>query len=138
METAREALGPRAPASGLVVAGGPDGPQRDPAVVMVSNNPYAIDRAVARETRERLDGGTLGVIVLGRPDRRRHPYVAWTAPELDVEARGPVSVGRDGEAVTLTPPLRFASRPLALRVRISAQHPGASPAAQIAGLRPRR
>jgi diacylglycerol kinase family enzyme len=138
LETAREALGPGAPASGLVVAGGPDGPQRDPAVVMVSNNPYAIDRALARETRERLDGGLLGVVVLDRPDRRGRPYAAWTTPALDVEAPGPVSAGRDGEAVMLTPPLRFEIRPLALRVRISARHPGASPAAQIAAVSPRR
>jgi hypothetical protein len=49
-----------------------------------------------------------------------------------------VHAGRDGEAVTLVPPLRFVIRPLALRVRIAARHPGASPSAQMASLDPRR
>jgi hypothetical protein len=34
--------------------------------------------------------------------------------------------------------MRFAIRPLALRVRISARHPGASPSAQLSSLDPRR
>jgi hypothetical protein len=33
--------------------------------------------------------------------------------------------------VELDPPLRFAIRPAALRVRISAQHPGISPSARF-------
>jgi hypothetical protein len=49
-----------------------------------------------------------------------------------------VHAGRDGEAVTLVPPLRFAIRPRALRVRISSSHPGASPSAQLSSLDPRR
>jgi diacylglycerol kinase family enzyme len=133
VEEAREALGPRAPASGLVVEGD-DEAARDPAVVMVSNNPYAVDRRLARETRARLDSGLLGVVVLDRPGSRRRLYRAWTTPSLEVGAPGPVHAGRDGEAIMLTPPLRFATRPLALRVRLAARHPGASPAAQLAAL----
>jgi len=37
----------------------------------------------------------------------------------------------DGEAVDLSPPLRFAIRPAGLRVRISSRHPGASPSARL-------
>ena len=133
LEEARDAVGPRAPASGLVVEGDAEA-SGDPAVVMVSNNPYAIDRKLARETRPRLDTGALGVVVLDRPGVRRRPYRTWTAPSLQVGAPGPVHAGRDGEAVTLTPPLRFAIRPRALRVRIAARHPGASPAAQLGAL----
>ena len=40
-----------------------------------------------------------------------------------------VAAGVDGEAVELTPPLRFVSRPRALTVRIPAHHLGLSPAA---------
>jgi hypothetical protein len=40
-----------------------------------------------------------------------------------------VRAGMDGEAVEFTPPLRFASRPRALTVRIAPRHPGVSPAA---------
>jgi hypothetical protein len=35
----------------------------------------------------------------------------------------------DGEALVFDPPVRFATRPQALRVRIAPQHPGASPSA---------
>jgi diacylglycerol kinase family enzyme len=129
--TAQQALGPRAPASGVVVIDDEGREHRDPAVVVVSNNPYAIDRAVARETRLRLDGGRLGVVVLGRPAPRRTDR-AWTTTALEIAARGPVHAGLDGEAVTLEAPLRFAIEPHALRVRICARHPGASPSAQWA------
>ena len=65
--TAREALGPRAPASGITVRDDRDRAHRDPAVVLVSNNPYAIGRANAAETRPRLDSGRHGNVVLERP-----------------------------------------------------------------------
>lgn len=39
--------------------------------------------------------------------------------------------GVDGEAIHLDPPLQFRIRPGALRVRIAAQHPGASPCALV-------
>jgi diacylglycerol kinase family enzyme len=133
IEEARAALGPHAAASGLVVEGD-DQAARDPAVVIVSNNPYAIDRKLARETRPRLDSGLLGVVVLDRPGAPRRPYRTWTTPSLEISAPGPVRAGRDGEAMTLVAPMRFAIRPLALRVRIAARHPGASPAAQLGAL----
>jgi diacylglycerol kinase family enzyme len=137
LETARNALGPEAPASGLVVVDDRGREHPDPALILVSNNPYAVDRKVAVETRPRLDGGRLGVIVLGRPARRRTDR-AWHTTSLEVAAPGAVHSGMDGEAVTLAPPLRFAIQPRTLRVRISAGHPGASPSAQLAALDPRR
>jgi hypothetical protein len=39
--------------------------------------------------------------------------------------------GIDGEAVMLRPPIRFGSRPGALRVRIARAHPGASPSTEV-------
>jgi hypothetical protein len=50
-------------------------------------------------------------------------------PDFRVEATRPVPAGIDGEALSLDPPLRFVTRPRALRVRISPDHPGRSPAA---------
>jgi diacylglycerol kinase family enzyme len=56
----------------------------------------------------------------------------WSTPSLEIEAVEQVSAGIDGEAVTLLPPLRFTTRPAAVRVRISSHHPGFSPAALLA------
>ena len=55
----------------------------------------------------------------------------WAAPAFEVESDRRVAAGIDGEAVQLDPPLRFRTRPAALRVRVAPQHPGASPSATI-------
>jgi diacylglycerol kinase family enzyme len=44
-----------------------------------------------------------------------------------VDGPAPVHAGIDGEAVDLRTPLDFEILPAALRVRISARHPGVSP-----------
>ena len=98
----------------------------------MSNNPYAVDRPLFRGTRPTLSGGHLGIIVLDAPgDSPRATGRAWTAPKLEVSAPATVHAGIDGEAVDLSPPLRFAIRPAALRVRISPRHPGAPPSARL-------
>jgi hypothetical protein len=100
-----------------------------PAVVLVSNNPYSLTRPPAG-TRPTLDGHRLGVIVLDVPAPGPHsPGRAWSTPSLEVRAPETVHAGIDGEAVDLEPPLRFEIRSGALRVRISSRHPGASPSA---------
>jgi len=104
---------------------------RRPAVVLVSNNPYALDRPPALGTRPRLDSGQLGVVVLDPPAVGRPPGRAWTTPDLAVYAPASVHAGIDGEAVELSPPMRFAIQPAALRVRISSRHPGRSPSARL-------
>jgi diacylglycerol kinase family enzyme len=132
LETAAEVMGPSAaaPALGLVDDLGRE--HRDLAVVLVSNNPYALDRPLARGTRPTLGGGQLGIVVVDAPgDSPRPPGRAWSAPRLDVSAAEPVPAGVDGEAADLSPPLRFAIRPAALLVRISSRHPGASPSARL-------
>jgi diacylglycerol kinase family enzyme len=109
---------------------------RHPAIVLVSNNPYALDYPLARGTRPALDGAQLGIVVVDAPGGSPHsPGRARSAPHLEVSAPEPVHAGVDGEAVDLDPPLRFASRPAALRVRISPRHPGASPLARLQLLR---
>jgi diacylglycerol kinase family enzyme len=132
LETAAEVIGLDAGelAPGLVDDQGYE--HRHPAVVLVSNNPYALDRPLVHGTRPALDSGRLGVIVLdAQGDGPRLPGRAWSAPRLEIDCLATVHAGIDGEAADLEPPLRFASRPAALRVRISPRHPGASPSARL-------
>ena len=132
LETAAEVIGPGAGKLVLDLVDDLGHEYRQPAVVLVSNNPYALDRPLARGTRPALDSGQLGIIVLDAPgDSARVPGRAWSAPRLEVNAPAAVHAGIDGEAVDLEPPLRFASRPASLRVRISPRHPGASPSARL-------
>ncbi len=83
-------------------------------------------RSSPRRSPARARGSTpavLGVVLLGRPNEPPHRAGrAWTASRLDVGAGAAVHAGRDGEAITLDPPVHFASRPGALRVRIAARH----------------
>jgi len=63
------------------------------------------------------------------------PARAWAAASFVVDAPGRVHAGVDGEAVELLAPLDFVSLPSALRVRISAAHPGVSPSGRLPWLR---
>jgi diacylglycerol kinase family enzyme len=108
------------------------------AVLLVSNNPYAL-AGPAPGTRPTLAGGRLGILVLDTPDEMPHPPGrAWSAHHLEVTAAGTVHAGIDGEAAELAAPLEFAVRPAALRVRIARRHPGASPSARPPFPAPRR
>jgi diacylglycerol kinase family enzyme len=118
-QTAAHVLGPSAPATGLEVTDDRGRPHRDPAVVLVSNNPYSLEPPRQPGTRPALDSGQLGVVVLDRPAAGPSAGRTWTARQLEVTATAPVYAGIDGEAVELDPPLRFVIRPLALRVRLS-------------------
>ena len=132
LETAQAVLGPSSqePALHLVDDAGREHDQL--AVVLISNNPYALDHAAARGTRPAMDTGNLGIIVVDAPGHRPPPLErAWRSPEMEVSAPAPVHAGIDGEAADLSPPLRFAIRPGALRVRISARHPGISPSGRL-------
>lgn len=132
LETAAAVMGPGAEQPVLRLADDLEREHRHLAVVLVSNNPYAIDRPLFRGTRPTLSGGHLGIIVLDAPgESTLAPGRAWTAPQLEVSAPATVHAGVDGEAVELSPPLRFATRHDALRVRISPHHPGASPSGRL-------
>jgi diacylglycerol kinase family enzyme len=132
VETAAEVMGPSGEAPALRLVDDLGREHRDLTVVLVSNNPYALDRPLVRGTRPTLGGGQLGVVVVDAPGEIELPLGrAWSAPRLEVSAPAPVHAGVDGEAVDLDPPLRFAIRPAALRVRISPHHPGASPSALL-------
>jgi diacylglycerol kinase family enzyme len=118
LETTAQTLGPSAAAVDLQLADDRGRKHRDPAVVLVSNNPYSLQPPRAPGTRPTLDSGRLGIILLDTPRAGSSPGRNWTATRLEVTASGPVAAGVDGEAVELVPPLRFAIRPRALRVRI--------------------
>ena len=126
---------------------GPDGEQQDSAhMLLVSNDPYRLDGGSGRGTRVRLDAGTLGVVSLRVKSaaeaqqivaldavgkiNRFSGWLEWSAERFQVDSGAPVEVGVDGEALTMTPPLIFESRPGALRVRIPRHALGASPAAR--------
>ena len=110
---------------------GPDGAEhRGAAVILVSNNIYRLGNVVGSGSRPRLDGGELGVAVWAPSDDGGRS-IQWSAPTVEITSSRPVPVGVDGEALVLDPPLRFVSRPAALRVRIAPQHPAASPTAAL-------
>jgi len=138
LDTVRAVLGPSGAAPDLHLVDDLGHEHSHPAVVLVSNNPYALDRPLVRGTRPSLSGGRLGILVLDAPrildaasDPRRTPARAWSATCVAVDAPEPVHAGVDGEAVDLNPPLEFTIRPGALRVRISRRHPGASPSGRL-------
>jgi diacylglycerol kinase family enzyme len=118
LQTAARVLAPGAPVAGLELADDTGLGHRDPAVVLVSNNPYSFEPPSPPGTRPALDSGRLGVLVLNRPAGARTPGRSWTAFELEVTAPTALHAGIDGEAVELVPPLRFVTRPRALRVRL--------------------
>ena len=118
LETARPVLGPATEISALKVVDDLGVDHRDPAIVLVSNNPYALGGPLTRGGRPTLSGGQLGVIVIDRPAAgRRPPGRAWSSASLRIDGSAVVHAGIDGEAVELSPPLEFAVRPAALRVR---------------------
>jgi diacylglycerol kinase family enzyme len=115
-----------------------DGGEESGVALLVSNNPYRLGRAIGSGTRPRLDGGTLGIAVFGQSDiandtvTQRHLGLRqWSQATFEVSSEKPVPAGIDGEAVVLDPPVRFRTRPAALRVRIASAHPGASPSAML-------
>jgi diacylglycerol kinase family enzyme len=143
-------LGPDAPGLDLRFTG-PDGSLHETAdVILVSNNPYELQRFSGLGTRERLDQGVLGVAGATIDDAaaaarfitlelagqvRRYPgWLEWTVPKFQIEANEPVDIGIDGEALTMDPPLVFEALPGALLVRLPAHATGQSPAARAVHL----
>jgi diacylglycerol kinase family enzyme len=130
---------------------GPDGADiRAAQLILVSNDPYQVDRVGGLGTRERLDRGVLGIVAARIGDAsdagtfaaleaagqvRRFPgWQEWSAPRFEVSSGGPVEIGVDGEALLMDPPLVFESRPGALRVRLPRHAVRRSPAARTVRL----
>jgi diacylglycerol kinase family enzyme len=119
LQTAEKVLGPSGEATDLQLVDDRGRVHESPAVVLVSNNPYAVEPPFPPGTRASLDSGRLGVLLLDAPPCRGALGHAWTATEVDVTGASPVHAGIDGEAGRLDVPLRFAIRPGALKVRVS-------------------
>jgi diacylglycerol kinase family enzyme len=145
-----ELLGPRATPFDLRFRG-PQGSEHGSAqLVLVSNNPYRLDRLAGMGSRARLDTGLLGIVTVEIKSAARAAELAvletlgqarrfpgwreWTAGQFEVESGREVAAGIDGEAVVLEPPLRFRVAPAALRVRLPPATAGLSPAALHPGL----
>ena len=80
LQTAAEVRGPSAEAPGLRLVDDLGREHRDLAVVLVSNNPYALDRPLVRGTRPALDTGQLGILALDAPGAARTLQVEPGAP----------------------------------------------------------
>jgi len=111
LQTAADVLGPSAAAADLQLMDDRGRPHRNPALVLVSNNPYSLEPPRAPGTRSTLQSGQLGIIVLDTPRPGQSPGRAWSSERLEVTAPAPVHAGVDGEAVELIVPLEFAIRP---------------------------
>jgi diacylglycerol kinase family enzyme len=129
---------------------GPDGREhRSAQLVLVSNNPYRLDRLAGFGSRERLDTGRLGIVSIDVDDEARAAQLValeavrqvtrfpgwreWRAEEFEVDSSEKVAAGVDGEAVTLEPPLRFRIAAGTLRLRLP-PNAGLSPAALAPGI----
>ena len=143
-------LGGRTPVSELRFDLPDAGRQNGATLLMVSNNPYDLRRPRVAGSRPRIDSGTLGILsaslrnadeiarfvtlmTIGQ-EWRMDDIRQWSATTFAVDSTGPVALGIDGEAVQMAPPLRFESRPGALRVRLPATAGGLSPSAAAVGM----
>jgi len=130
---------------------GSDGNERTTAqLLLVSNNPYILDRLAGIGSRPRLDTGLLGIVAVEISDaaaaaklvslhavgqvRRFEGWRQWTAETFEVRSTKRMAAGVDGEALELDPPLRFRVAPGALRVHLPPEAPGLSPAALSPGI----
>ena len=146
LETAEKVLGPSAEVPALRLVDDVGREHQHLALVLVSNNPYMLDRPLTPGARPALDSGRLGIIVLDAPGAAPYPPGAtphppgraWSAPGLEVSALPPVPAGIDGEAIDLSSPLQFTSRPGALRVRTSSRHQGMPRSAPLSPARQKR
>ena len=126
-------LGPGAAPPDLEFDGPDAAPHRGLPLVLVSNNPYRLTRVGRSGGRPRLDTGRLGVLAGRVVELRRSGLLLrpagglleWSAADFEVRSSAAVPVGVDGEALLLTPPLRFVSLPGALRVRVPRRARGA-------------
>ena len=112
LETAAQVLGPSAAAADLQLVDDRGRPHRNPAVVLVSNNPYSLDPPHAPGTRPTLDSGQLGIIVLDTPRRRpqRRGDVDRDATRGDRPRAGPRRSRRRGGRPHPAAPVRHPAR----------------------------
>jgi len=136
-------LGPAANPSDLEFDGPGERRYAGLPLVLVSNNPYRLTRLAREGGRPKLDTGRLGILaaqVRGAAPRKLGrlfglgEVLEWSRADFEVRSAAEVPVGLDGEALVLTPPLRFVSLPGALRVRLPRRARGARRARRNAAL----
>ena len=108
-----------------------DGMSHNSAVVIhVSNNRYSL-RVMGLGSRPSLDDGELGIVVVVHTnDNKPLSVIQWQSPTFRVDSGATIGTGVDGESIILEPPLQFAIRPHALRIRTPRGVAGVSPAAR--------
>ena len=79
-ETMPTVLGPGGDALDLRFTGADGREHKTSAVVLVSNDPYRLGRAIASGTRPRLDAGVLGITVLGAGAARTEKSACSSGP----------------------------------------------------------
>lgn len=143
-------LGPDAEPLDLNFTDGKGRAQHGTQMLLISNNPYQLDRVGGFGTRASMDTGRLGLVdvqvdsprefralVACQTAGRAQSYpgwVEWTAEQFQLESGDLVEIGVDGEALQMGPPLVFTSRPGVLRVRLPHHAPGRAPAAVAVNL----
>ena len=128
----------RFPSLSVSLEAGGEGASVVTPLLFVGNNEYPVE-GFRFGRRRSLDGGRLWVFVAPPPhsrwralrrtlralfkrDRRDRDFSVFQTRELRVETtREQVRVALDGEIFRVPPPLRYRSRPLALRVRVPAR-----------------
>jgi diacylglycerol kinase family enzyme len=140
-----ELLGPDATRFDLRFLGPDGGEQQTAQLVLISNNPYVLDRLGGMGSRPRLDTGQLGIVAVEIANAAQAAKLVslnalrqlshfegwreWSTSDFEIASSGPVATGIDGEAVVLEPPLRFTIVPGALTVLLPPNVAGLSPAA---------
>jgi diacylglycerol kinase family enzyme len=145
-----ELLGPHATPFDLRFQGPQGQTRRSAQLLLVSNNPYRLDRLGGIGSRPRLDTGLLGIVTVEVKSaaqaarlvtlqatgqvRRFQGWTEWTTEQFEIDSANQVAAGIDGETVTLEPPLQFTIAPAALRIRLPPGVTGLSPAALAPGV----
>ena len=129
-----------------------------PQAVLVANNPYGAGDIAGLGRRIRLDRGVLGVVGVTVSSagqaagllrgRRSSGLSVLTTKEIEIDSdAAKIPVGIDGEAVSMSTPVRCTISPGALRVRVPRDRPGVPPPKptvdwvrlrHLAGFRPER
>ena len=128
LETAQEeALGSSSTPADVHLVDDRGAEHRSPAVVLVSNNPYAFERPPVRGARPVLDGGQLGIVVIDAPNWSSAPCrpgleraVATRRGQRNGPGRSRRRGGRSHPAPPFHAPPESSPRPDCARARAAA------------------
>jgi diacylglycerol kinase family enzyme len=145
-----ELLGPRATPFDLRFQDPHGQTRRSAQLLLVSNNPYRLDRLGGIGSRPRLDTGLLGIVAVEVTSAaqaaklltlqatgqvgRFQGWTEWTSEQFQIDSANQVAAGIDGESINLQPPVKFTITPAALRIRLPPGAHGLSPAALAPGV----